>query len=115
MVIGKSQYFSWDYSEKSDILNIHNAGKLTAGSAELGDFTIDFDKNGNIVGVEVMTASEFLSPMGILKQDLAKIADAKLIISKRANYFIVMVKLVLPEKIERIFTIPAPVVAEAAV
>ena len=114
MSIGKDQYFSWDYSEKSDILNIHKTGKQTAGSAELGDFTVDFDKNGNIVGVEVMNALDFFLQVGISGDDLAKIHAAELIIKQKAQYSMILVKLVLPQNVERVVPIPTPVVAEAA-
>ena len=50
MSFGKNKYLAWDYSVRSDILNIHKTGKKTEGNAELGDFTVDFDKNGKISG-----------------------------------------------------------------
>ena len=59
MAFGKQQNFVWDYSKTSDILNIHRAGRKVEGSAELEDFTVDFDKDGNVVGIEIMYASEF--------------------------------------------------------
>ena len=113
MTAGNNKHFSRDYSEHSDILNIHKIGKLTAGSAELGDFTVDFDNDGNVIGVEIMNASEFLSQLGIPQQALENMGDAEIIINKRGNYIIIMVKLMLPKNVEHIFTIPEQVVAEA--
>ncbi len=113
MAVAEDKYFSWDYSEKSDILNVRKLGKKTAGSAELGDFTVDFDKNGNIVGVEIMNASEFLSPLQISKDQLTDIKSAELIIRKSGQYNLIHIKLLLPQKIEKIISIPAPVLAEA--
>jgi uncharacterized protein YuzE len=108
MVVGNDENFSWDYSEKSDILNVHEVGKKTAGSAELADFTIDFDNNGNVVGLEVMHASEFFSDVDIT--NLSEIKTAKLLIKPRGNALTVAVKLSLPH-MEQVVPIPAPVVA----
>ena len=111
MTIGKNTSFSWDYSETSDILNIRQSGKTTAGGAELGDFSIDFDKNGDIVGVEVINASDFFSQVGI--GDLTDIKAAEIIIQKRDTYSIILLKFVFPQKTD-IVPIPAPIVAEVA-
>ena len=54
--------FVWDYSEGSDILNVRVRGKKNAGGSELGDFTIDYDTSGNVVGIEMKNASEFFTP-----------------------------------------------------
>ncbi len=64
MAEGESGQFRWDYSDSSDIFNIHKKGKLTIGSAELGDFTIDFDSIGNIVGLEIMNVTDFRINLG---------------------------------------------------
>ena len=112
MVLGTNQQFSWDYSEKSDILNIHKNGTRTAGSAELGDFTIDFDKDGNVSGVEVMNAAEFFLSVSITKESLKQMEGAELVIKKKDDYTIILMKLILQHKKEIIIPIPAPVVAE---
>ena len=109
MVMGKDKSYTWDYSEKSDILNVRKLGEKTAGSAELGDFSLDFDQNGNVVGLEIMNASEFFLDVGITC--LSEIKTAELLIKPRGNILTVAVKLVLPG-IERVVPIPAPVVAE---
>ena len=113
MAVGKDKYFSWDYSEKSDILNVHKANKKTTGSAELGDFTVDFDKNGNVVGIEIMNASKFFKLVSIDKEQLENIKEAEIILQKRGEYMLVCIKLVLPKNIERVIPLPATVVNEA--
>ena len=114
MATGSDQHFSWDYSERSDILNIHRAGKMTAGGAELGDFTVDFDKGGDVVGVEIMNASDFFSQVGISGGELATLKAAEIIVNKRAAYSLILVKLFLPQRVD-VIPLPAPIVAEAAV
>lgn len=102
----------WDYSTYSDILNIHKKDKSTKGSAELGDFSIDFDDKGNIVGVEIMHASEFLKNFNIAKKQLENIKAAKILINKRnPQVTLVWLGLTLAGNIERQIPVMAPVIA----
>ncbi len=48
MIEQKTKQFTWDYNEKSDILNVRKINKKSDGNAELGDFTVDFDTKGNV-------------------------------------------------------------------
>ena len=105
--------FNFDYSEYSDILHIHKNGQNTRGSIELGDFTLDFGNNDDIIGVEIEHASEFFSSLDIGKDDLCKIEHAELIIDKRnPQYHIIFMKLELPMGVKNI-PLPMPVVASA--
>ncbi|MEK6960734.1 MAG: DUF2283 domain-containing protein [Nanoarchaeota archaeon] len=113
MAQGKRSGFSWDYSERSDILNIHKEGFVTDGSAELDDFTIDFSKTGEVVGVEIMNASEFLEPAGVTRGQLAKIEAGEVKVDRRKECDIVWVKLSFSDGNERMIPIPAPVAMEA--
>jgi len=79
----KNKAYAWDFSEKSDILNIHKNSKKVDGSAELGDFTIDFDKNGNIVGIEIMNVSEFIRHVRLSTEQLNRMQHAEIMVSKR--------------------------------
>ena len=104
--------FNWDYSEKSDILNVHTIGKKTAGSAELGDFTIDFDKLGSIVGVEIMNASDFLGKAGITKAQLVDLQNAELSVTQKGGQFLIVWVMLKCANVEHIVPLPTPVVAE---
>mgnify|MGYP001615306659 FL=1 len=118
MALGTEQNFVWDYSKTSDILNIHRAGRKVEGSAELEDFTVDFDKDGNVVGIEIMYASEFLSNVEIQKGQLSKILRAELLVNKKNNYAVIWIKLILPDLskeageavVEKKVTLPVPVI-----
>lgn len=110
MATGKSSSFVWDYS-RSDILNIHKADKKVAGSSELGDFTVDFDKEGNIIGVEITNASEFLSQVGISPEQLDSLHGAELILNQKDhNVTFILIKLRLPTG-EQTIPLPAPITA----
>ena len=98
--------FNCDYSEYSDILSVHRDGSITKGSVEVGDFTLDFDKNDEIVGIEIEYASEFLSNLDIDKESLTKIQKALITIDKRnPNCQIIFLKL---EFLEMTMNIPLP-------
>ena len=77
--------YYYNYSEYSDILNIHKKNVLTKGSAELGDFTVDFGNDNDIVGIEIEHASEFFNNLDISKEFLKDLEDAKMVIDKRNN------------------------------
>lgn len=119
MAIGEDKYFVWDYNEMSDILNIHRKGRKVEGSGEFSDFSVDFDKNGNVVGVEIAYASEFLSQIGVQRIQLSELKGAEITISKKANYALIWVKLAVLEKtplreeaiVEKKLPLPVPVVA----
>ena len=118
MTLGNGQNFVWDYSKNSDILNIHKAGRKVDGSAEFEDFTVDFDREGQVVGIEIMYASEFLSNAGIQKEQLSKIREAELLVNKKNNYAVIWIKLILPNLseesgeavVEKKITLPVPVI-----
>lgn len=104
------QFFDWDYSINSDILNIHKKNKKTKGSAELGDFTVDFDENDNVIGIEIMHAVEFFKELDVTKEQLKNIKKAIVLVNKRnPSYTLIYIRLELQNKIVRTIPIPAPV------
>lgn len=114
MTTGEAKNYQWDYSEQSDILNIHKKDSFVAGSAELGDFTVDFDAQGEIVGIELMNVADFLGESQISPDLLEKIVDADMVIKHRRDGIIYLwIKLVFPGGIERKIPMPAPVMEEA--
>ncbi len=114
MALGETDQFVWDYSEHSDILNIHKKSIATAGSAELGDFTVDFDAAGNIVGVEIMNATEFLKEAEITLEQLAELNGAGLLIKqgRGGEVTYIWLKLTFSRSVERRIPLPAPVLVK---
>lgn len=95
--------FKWDYSRYSDILHIHSKGNVTKGSVELGDFTLDFGKNSEIVGVEIEHASEFFNNLDIDKESLSEIQNAQVIVDKRnPQYQLVFLMLKFPNAVKKV-------------
>ncbi len=111
MVIGEAKEYSWDYSESSDILNIHKKGIKTKGSAELGDFSVDFDVEGNVVGLEIMNATDFLDESQISLHNFSEITGVELVVKHgRADVTYIWVKIITGAHKEYMFSVPAPVV-----
>jgi len=112
MIEQKTKQFTWDYHEKSDILNVRNINKKSDGNAELGDFTVDFDNNGNVIGIEIMNASEFLGQVGITKKEIINLTGAELTVTQKNNNMFVWMILRLPHNIEKCIPLPTPIINE---
>ena len=111
MEIKKIEGFTWDYSDYADILHIHKSNKQVKGSIELGDFTLDFSNNDEIVGIEIEHASEFFSPLDIDKLMLSNIKNAGFFIDKRnPSYQLIYLRLEIAKMVKTI-PMPLPVAA----
>ena len=51
--------FSIDYDEENDSLFAYSSDSKSHGAVEAGNFVFDLDDKGNLVGLEVLDASEF--------------------------------------------------------
>ena len=115
MTVVQTKEFTWDYSERSDIVNIHRTGRKVKESTELGDFTVDFDTEGNIVGIEIMNVNSFLKEAGISQSELTQLQSAELIVTQgKANVTYIWIKFMFPHHIEKKIPIPVPVMMEVA-
>ena len=105
------EQFNWDYSSYSDILHIRKKDLLTKGSVELGDFTLDFGSNDEIVGIEIEHASEFFNNIDIDKPALSKIENAQFVIDNRnPQCQLIFLKLEVSGVVKKI-PVPMPVVS----
>tara|TARA_Y100000034_G_C6775131_1_gene346062 strand:- start:135 stop:455 length:321 start_codon:yes stop_codon:yes gene_type:complete len=103
--------YNWDYSEHSDILHVQQKDQPTKGSVELGDFTLDFGSNEEIIGIEIEHASEFFGNMDIDKNFLKGIQEAELTIDKRNHQCqLLFLKLKVGDSVKKI-SLPTPVIA----
>ena len=55
--------FNFNYDEENDDLFVYLEGSKSAGAVEIGDFVFDFDKNENLVGLQIINASDVLSKL----------------------------------------------------
>lgn len=64
------EQYKFHYSFEDDVLYIQNAVKEVEESVEFSeDIVLDLDKRGNVIGVEIFYASEFL---GLFNKDIDK-------------------------------------------
>ena len=90
---------------------LKSTSENTKGSVELGDFTLDFSHDGEVVGVEIEHASEFFINIDIDKKSLISLKSAEFIIdSKNPQVQVIYLKLEFPKAIRKI-PIPMPVVS----
>lgn len=55
--------FKFSYDEENDDLFIYLPEHKSAGAVEIGDFVLDFDKDENLVAMQIFNASEVLSKL----------------------------------------------------
>ncbi len=70
--------FNFDYDSKNDDLFVYLENKKSAGAVELGNIILDFDKNYNLVAMQIINVSEFLSKIFSRKINLSNIKEAKM-------------------------------------
>ena len=69
------------YNEEDDILFIHKEGKVK-GNLMIGGFVLDISYRGDIIGIEVLNASEGLKMFNITRDMMRYAKSAKLICKK---------------------------------
>ena len=95
-----------DYDRENDDLFLSKGKGNYEGSVEIGDFIIDFSRNDEIVGIEIMNASKNLN---ISKSLLSGIKSAHMNVSQRNQAMIINALLVLKNKKEIRTAIPIPI------
>ncbi len=110
--------YEFEYDKNLDSLTIHKGGPAH-GSACLGEIILDFDKDKQVIGVEILNPDKIL---GITKKALSNLSDAKIMTRQRGDcvYIYLVLKIKFEEK-ARIMPLPlgleqprARSVAEAA-
>jgi len=92
----------YDYDNKYDSLFVYNKNRKAYGTLDLDEIYLDYDKKLNIVGIEIMNASNFLSAQTrkrVFKKDLARIEKVKLSTEARKGFL--LIKLLLEVKKEK--------------
>ena len=100
-----------DYDKENDILFIHRKDIKTKGSVEVmgGDIVIDFSKDKEVVGIEIMNASELLKNFDITKSMLSQSIAGDIKVSQQRNVLFLTLVLKMPKNIEKeaILTVPS--------
>jgi len=70
--------FNFNYDSENDDLFIYLEGKKSAGAIELGNIILDFDNNYNLVAMQILNVSDFLSKILPKILELSKIKEIKM-------------------------------------
>jgi uncharacterized protein YuzE len=93
------------YDEEDDILSMIHKDKKSKASIDIGDFVIDVDKNGFIIGLEILNASENLK---LTSEQLSSLLQASMLVKYKPNYIYISLVMQLKDK-EKDITIPLTV------
>jgi uncharacterized protein YuzE len=89
------------YDQEEDILSLSKNIKIKA-SIDIGDFIIDIDHKGFVVGMEILNASQTIR---LTESQLSSLERASMSISYKPNYLLITLLLKLKEK-EKDISIP---------
>lgn len=83
----------FDYDKFNDLLYIYKEDSSVYANIVIGEFHIDIDKEGNIVGVEVLNASELLNEYGVNKNLLINLKTVEMKVVVRDNSLLMFLML----------------------
>ncbi len=92
------------YDKEEDILSLSKSRKIKA-SIDIGDFIIDIDHSGFVVGIEILNASENLKMSVDQLKDLQK---ASMAVTYKPNYVYITLVMLFKNK-EKDLAIPLTV------
>ncbi len=100
-----------DYDSEEDILFVHREDSKSKGSVEVmgGDVILDVSKEKEVVGIEILNASEILKPYDIDKGMLKEATTASLKTSQHRNTLFLTLLLTFSQKKEKevVLTVPS--------
>lgn len=90
---GKKQYFiknlKYDYDKLNDLLYVYKKDSNVYSNVMIGEFHLEFDKNMNVVGLEILKASDILDAYNIPKRILENIEKVELKVVVKNNSLLV--------------------------
>ncbi len=93
------QNFNFSYDKENDDLFLYSKKSKSSGSVELGDLIFDYDSKKQLVGIQIMNASELIADLveepdsGEIKDILDNLTDSKVTISYHNNLIVVKILL----------------------
>lgn len=85
------------YDSEEDIL-YYNRGEAVQDSLDIGNVFVEFSGDGEIVGIEVLDASDFISDFTgeeFSSEDLENVLDAKIKVIRKGEFAIVALHFVI--------------------
>tara|TARA_Y100000310_G_scaffold289971_1_gene316796 strand:+ start:2968 stop:3330 length:363 start_codon:yes stop_codon:yes gene_type:complete len=111
--------FKFDYDFENDDLFLYDPNSKSKASIEIDDLIIDYNKNKEVSGIELLNASSFFKVLSsadflVDKEILKSIQDCKVEIIPKSNFF--MIKFILSFKSKKTITTPVivPIINESS-
>src|SRR4030043_174743 len=86
--------FNFNYDAENDDLFVYLEGQKSSGAVEMGSFVLDFDKEGNLVAMQILNASEVLSKILSKIIEITKIKEMRIDIINFRNMEAIKFKLI---------------------
>jgi len=112
------QKFNFSYDKENDDLFLFSSKSKSKGSVELGDFVFDYNTKKQLVGIQIMNASNMFKDIvnesqSVIKKLLTNLEKCKVDIKPKNN--ILMIKIFLFSKLKEITpVIPVPSITESS-
>ena len=85
------KHLCFEYDKLNDLLYIYKKNANVYSNVEIGDIHVEFDKYAQVIGVEILRASEILKEYKISKRILENIDNVDLKIVARNNLLMVFI------------------------
>ncbi len=82
---------SFNYDSSNDILYAYKDDSRPYSNVIIGEFHLEFDKSGSIVGIEILNASGLLGEYDISKKQLENISKIELKVVTRNNSLLIFI------------------------
>lgn len=106
--------FNFSYDKKNDDLFLFSPTSKSKGSVELGELILDFNSKKELVGIQIMKASNFIKDLveemdsSVIKQLLNGLQECRVDIKVKNNLLIVRVYLMSKTKeISPVLSVPS--------
>lgn len=83
----------FDYDSLNDLLYIYKKGSDVYSTVVVGEFHLEFSKDGEVVGIEVLKASDILGEYGISRKILENIDKVEVKVVVQGNSLLVFLLL----------------------
>lgn len=103
--------FKFSYDKENDDLFIYLPESKSAGAVEIGNFIFDFDKDGNLVAIQIIDASKILLKLISEIKEISKIKSIKADIVNFRNMAFVIIE-ITTDRIKEKATISIPFLKE---
>jgi len=77
------------YDAENDLFYAHKENTKVFSNIMLGDFHIEYDREGNIVGIEVLNATDVLKEYGVSKEMLKQMQDVQIKVIEKQSTILV--------------------------